>query len=151
MPVWWNWQTRWTQNPVVVIPYRFDPDHRHQRKNDRLFTKVMHSMTFFFGRSFFRFFPQSALRWRFAGALRDRLFTKVMHSMTFFFGRSFFRFFPQSALRWRFAGALRDRLFTKVMHSMTFFFGRSFFRFFPKSPSDFLGALCDRFFAKVEP
>ena len=32
MPVWWNWQTRWTQNPVVVIPYRFDPDHRHQKK-----------------------------------------------------------------------------------------------------------------------
>ena len=31
-PVWWNWQTRWTQNPVVVIPYRFDPDHRHQLK-----------------------------------------------------------------------------------------------------------------------
>ena len=29
LPVWWNWQTRWTQNPVVVIPYRFDPDHRH--------------------------------------------------------------------------------------------------------------------------
>lgn len=28
-PVWWNWQTRWTQNPVVAIPYRFDPDHRH--------------------------------------------------------------------------------------------------------------------------
>ena len=30
MPVWWNWQTCWTQNPVVAIPYRFDPDHRHQ-------------------------------------------------------------------------------------------------------------------------
>lgn len=29
LPVWWNWQTRWTQNPVVAIPYRFDPDHRH--------------------------------------------------------------------------------------------------------------------------
>ena len=29
MPLWWNWQTRWTQNPVVVIPYRFDPDQRH--------------------------------------------------------------------------------------------------------------------------
>ena len=31
MPVWWNWQTRGTQNPVVAIPYRFDPDHRHQK------------------------------------------------------------------------------------------------------------------------
>ena len=31
MPLWWNWQTRWTQNPVVVIPYRFDPDQRHQK------------------------------------------------------------------------------------------------------------------------
>ena len=30
MPVWWNWQTRWIQNPVIVISYRFDPDHRHQ-------------------------------------------------------------------------------------------------------------------------
>ncbi len=35
-PVWWNWQTRWTQNPVVVIPYRFDPDHRHQRKGRKM-------------------------------------------------------------------------------------------------------------------
>ena len=32
LPLWWNWQTRWTQNPVVVIPYRFDPDQRHQKK-----------------------------------------------------------------------------------------------------------------------
>ena len=31
MPLWWNWQTRWTQNPVVAIPYRFDPGQRHQR------------------------------------------------------------------------------------------------------------------------
>ena len=30
MPLWWNWQTRWTQNPVVAIPCRFDPDQRHQ-------------------------------------------------------------------------------------------------------------------------
>ena len=32
LPVWWNWQTRRTQNPVVAIPCRFDPDHRHQKK-----------------------------------------------------------------------------------------------------------------------
>ena len=32
MQVWWNWQTRWTQNPVVAIPYRFDPDHRHHSR-----------------------------------------------------------------------------------------------------------------------
>ena len=35
LPLWWNWQTRWTQNPVVVIPYRFDPDQRHQKKNEQ--------------------------------------------------------------------------------------------------------------------
>ena len=29
-PVWWNWQTCWTQNPVVAIPCGFDPRHRHQ-------------------------------------------------------------------------------------------------------------------------
>ena len=34
MPVWWNWQTRRTQNPVVAIPCRFDPDYRHQEKTD---------------------------------------------------------------------------------------------------------------------
>ena len=33
MPLWWNWQTRWTQNPVVVIPCRFDSDQRHQKMN----------------------------------------------------------------------------------------------------------------------
>ena len=30
-PVWWNWQTRRTQNPKVAIPCRFDPDYRHQK------------------------------------------------------------------------------------------------------------------------
>ena len=29
-PVCWNWQTRRTQNPLVVTPYGFDPHHRHQ-------------------------------------------------------------------------------------------------------------------------
>ena len=33
MPLWWNWQTRGTQNPVVAIPCRFDPDQRHHNKN----------------------------------------------------------------------------------------------------------------------
>ena len=37
MPLWWNWQTRGTQNPVVAIPYRFDPDQRHQRKDRDVF------------------------------------------------------------------------------------------------------------------
>ena len=32
MPVWWNWQTRRTQNPVVAIPCGFDPHYRHQIK-----------------------------------------------------------------------------------------------------------------------
>ena len=35
MPLWWNWQTRGTQNPVVAIPCRFDPDQRHHNKKDR--------------------------------------------------------------------------------------------------------------------
>ena len=28
--MWWNWQTRWTQNPVDSNPCRFKSDHRHQ-------------------------------------------------------------------------------------------------------------------------
>ena len=28
----WNWQTRWTQNPLVVTPCGFDPRHRHQKE-----------------------------------------------------------------------------------------------------------------------
>ena len=35
MPVCWNWQTRWTQNPLVAIPCGFDPRHRHQRGRPR--------------------------------------------------------------------------------------------------------------------
>ncbi len=31
-PMWWNWQTRGTQNPVVAIPCGFDPHHRHQSR-----------------------------------------------------------------------------------------------------------------------
>lgn len=33
MPLWWNWQTRWTQNPMVAIPCRFDSDQRHHKKS----------------------------------------------------------------------------------------------------------------------
>ena len=36
MPVWWNWQTRRTQNPVVAIPCGFDPHYRHQIKKGHL-------------------------------------------------------------------------------------------------------------------
>ena len=32
MPLWWNWQTRWTQNPVVVIPCGFNSHHQHQTR-----------------------------------------------------------------------------------------------------------------------
>ena len=35
MPLWWNWQTRGTQNPVVAIPCRFDPDQRHQKEKEQ--------------------------------------------------------------------------------------------------------------------
>ena len=38
MPLWWNWQTRGTQNPVVAIPCRFDPDQRHHNKKRQVFT-----------------------------------------------------------------------------------------------------------------
>ena len=37
MPLWWNWQTRGTQNPVVAIPCRFDPDQRHHNKKRQVF------------------------------------------------------------------------------------------------------------------
>ena len=40
VPVWWNWQTRGTQNPVVAIPCRFDPDQRHHRKDGQGFLRV---------------------------------------------------------------------------------------------------------------
>ena len=38
MPLWWNWQTRGTQNPVVAIPCRFDPDQRHHNKKRQVKT-----------------------------------------------------------------------------------------------------------------
>ena len=41
MPVCWNWQTRRTQNPLVVTPYGFDPHHRHQ--TEHLFWQVLFS------------------------------------------------------------------------------------------------------------
>ncbi len=28
-PLWWNWQTRTTQNRVALQPCRFDSDQRH--------------------------------------------------------------------------------------------------------------------------
>ena len=37
MPPWWNWQTRRTQNPVVVIPCRFDSDRRHQKRTQVIY------------------------------------------------------------------------------------------------------------------
>ena len=29
----WNWQTRWTQNPLVATPCGFDPRHRQKEKD----------------------------------------------------------------------------------------------------------------------
>ena len=37
MPPWWNWQTRRTQNTVVVIPCRFDSDRRHQKRTQVIY------------------------------------------------------------------------------------------------------------------
>ena len=33
LPVWWNWQTCWTQNPVLATGCGFDPRHRHHKKS----------------------------------------------------------------------------------------------------------------------
>ncbi len=33
MPLWRNWQTRWTQNPVVATPCGFDSHRRHTQSN----------------------------------------------------------------------------------------------------------------------
>ena len=35
MPVWWNWQTPGTQNPVSARTCGFDPRHRHQTNKIR--------------------------------------------------------------------------------------------------------------------
>ena len=43
-PLWRNWQTRWTQNPVVAISCRFDPGQRHQKRPEGEIPKV-----FFYG------------------------------------------------------------------------------------------------------
>ena len=29
MPMWWNWQTRWIQNPLAEMSYGFKSHHRH--------------------------------------------------------------------------------------------------------------------------
>lgn len=31
LPLWRNWQTRWTQNPVGATPSRFDPGEWHSK------------------------------------------------------------------------------------------------------------------------
>ena len=33
MPLWRNWQTRWTQNPVVATPCGFDSHRRHRESS----------------------------------------------------------------------------------------------------------------------
>lgn len=30
MLVWWNWQTRWTQNPLLATVCGFNSHHQHQ-------------------------------------------------------------------------------------------------------------------------
>lgn len=37
VPVWWNWQTRGTQNPVMATSCGFDPHHRHQASSPDFF------------------------------------------------------------------------------------------------------------------
>ena len=44
-PVWWNWQTRRTQNPMVAIPCRFDPDYRHQKTQRSIRSSVFFSFS----------------------------------------------------------------------------------------------------------
>lgn len=40
--MWWNWQTRGTQNPVMATSCGFDPHHRHHipRKSDIFFKEI---------------------------------------------------------------------------------------------------------------
>ena len=85
MPVWWNWQTRWTQNPVVVIPYRFDPDHRHQRRERRTFTKILQARSSFFN-AFLGAFPTKRALLAFRGSpVNWRSFSKTLQARSSFF------------------------------------------------------------------
>ena len=70
MPLWWNWQTRWTQNPVVAIPCRFDSDQRHQTRIERtlmkvkvrfIFVKDCHAFYINFTRNCFTLFAQTTI------------------------------------------------------------------------------------------
>ena len=45
LPLWWNWQTRGTQNPVMATSCGFDPHQRHQ-KNPIAFLRLGFLITF---------------------------------------------------------------------------------------------------------
>ena len=72
--VWWNWQTRWTQNPVVVIPCGFNSHHQHHSQR-RLNRKVW--FTFFLfskvKRQEFKFLPFEKRIWvRYLGKFKRK-------------------------------------------------------------------------------
>ena len=47
-PEWWNWQTCWTQNPVVATPCGFDPRFRHHNWTPVLIQCVSKRVSSFF-------------------------------------------------------------------------------------------------------
>ena len=53
LPLWWNWQTRRTQNTMVAIPCRFDSDQRHQTRIKR--TLMESQSSFYFLQEIIRF------------------------------------------------------------------------------------------------
>ena len=65
-PVCWNWQTRRTQNPLVVTPCGFDPRHRHKKRSS---LTVSRSGSFFLSPLFFLLVPVLDL----AGALLQQV------------------------------------------------------------------------------
>ena len=47
-PLWRNWYTRMTQNPVIVISCRFDPGQRHQKGTTIVHVKWRNGSFFLF-------------------------------------------------------------------------------------------------------
>ena len=95
MPLWWNWQTRWTQNPVVAIPCRFDPDQRHQKR--AIQTRIAFFVPYARGR-----IPRNILRSKTSGTKRDNS-NPLCFFMPYARGR-----IPRIILRSKTSGTKRD-------------------------------------------
>ena len=96
MPLWWNWQTRGTQNPVVAIPCRFDPDQRHH-KNESAFGRFV----FYFAlpdknntnRTFFNL-RSKFLIYKFYRGVAVKVFKRKINRSVFIDKRQFFSVGP---------------------------------------------------------